>query len=67
MQTNVGVTDRIIRLLIATSLIAAALILPVGTAAIVLYIFAGIAALTAVFGFCPLYRLFGWSTNPAKR
>jgi hypothetical protein len=67
MQANVGATDRIIRLLIAASLIAAALILPVGTAAIVLYIFAGIAALTAVFGFCPLYRLFGWSTDHTKQ
>lgn len=67
MQVNVGVTDRIIRLLIAASLIATALILPVGTAAIALYILAGIAALTAIFRFCPLYRLFGWSTNRTKQ
>ncbi|MGV3658276.1 MAG: YgaP family membrane protein [Chitinophagaceae bacterium] len=63
MKKNMGMADRLIRLLIAavvfilffTDVIA-------GTWAYVLVALAAIFLLTSVVGFCPLYKLFGLDT-----
>ena len=34
---------------------------------IILLVVAGVMAVTAAVGFCPLYALFGFSTCPVKR
>lgn len=63
MTTNVGTTDRIIRLMLAA--ILAALILTgtvEGTLAWVCGVGAAAAVLTAVFRFCGLYTILGIST-----
>lgn len=63
MTTNVGTTDRIIRLLVAA--ILAALILTgtvEGTLAWVCGVGAAAAVVTAVFRFCGLYTILGIST-----
>lgn len=63
MTTNVGTTDRIIRLLAAA--ILAALILTgtvEGTLAWVCGVGAAAAMVTAVFRFCGLYTILGIST-----
>ena len=66
MQANVGTTDQVIRLILAAGLVAIALMLPVGTVSILLFVLAGVAALTAIIRFCPLYVLFGWNTCRKK-
>lgn len=68
MRTNIGATDRIIRLLIAgaigilyfTNVIS-------GTLAIVLGILAGVFVLTSFIGFCPLYLPLGINTCRNKK
>lgn len=63
MTTNVGTTDRIIRLMVAA--ILAALILAgtaEGTLAWVCGVGAAAAVVTAVFRFCGLYSILGIST-----
>lgn len=67
MTTNVGTTDRIIRVIAGAALIAFALgyIFPatgwnwIGWMGV-------IPILTAVFGTCPAYTMLGMSTCPAK-
>ncbi|HAF49015.1 MAG TPA: DUF2892 domain-containing protein [Anaerolineaceae bacterium] len=64
MKKNMGSTDKIIRLVLA-ALIAVLYITNViiGTWAIVLGILAVILLVTGLVGVCPLYKLFGISTN----
>lgn len=68
MKTNMGTVDRVARFLLAV-LVAVLYYMNVisGTVAIVLLVLAGIFLLTSFIGFCPLYRLFGISTNGAAR
>ncbi len=64
MRTNMGGTDRTLRLILAA--VAAVLIftrLLTGTAALVIGILAIIFAVTSVVGFCPLYVPLGVSTK----
>jgi hypothetical protein len=64
MRTNMGGTDRTLRLILAA--VAAVLIyarLLTGTAALVLGILAIVFAVTSVVGFCPLYVPLGISTR----
>ncbi len=68
MKKNMGIADRIIRLIVA-ALIAVLYfsgIVP-GTVGLVLVILAGVFTLTGIAGFCPLYILFGINTCPAKK
>ncbi len=71
MKTNMGLTDRIIRLLVA-AVIAGLYYSDVinGTAGVLLLVLAVIFVLTSFVGFCPLYSLFGIKTckrnTPAK-
>lgn len=65
MTRNMGTLDRMIRLIIA---IAIAFLYALGyiTATWAVWLFGIIAAVllvTSVIGFCPLYTLFGISTN----
>mgnify|MGYP006280184907 FL=1 len=67
MKKNVGTADQIIRVVIAA--IAAGLIIfkaLTGTWAIVVGIVGVVMLITAVTGFCGLYKVFGMSTCPAK-
>lgn len=64
MKTNMGTSDRIIRVIIA---VVVALLYFTGTVSgtlgIVLMVLAGIFVLTSLVSFCPLYLPFGLSTN----
>lgn len=64
MKINMGRWDRIIRMLIAL-LIVILLLVDVlnGTLAVILGIVAIIFFVTSIFGFCPLYVLFKFSTK----
>lgn len=68
MKKNMGKSDRIIRLLIA-AVIAVLYFTNIltGTLGIVLMVFAGIFTLTSLVGFCPLYKLVGLNSCPAKK
>ena len=68
MEKNLGALDKIIRLVIAA--IVAVLYFSgtiSGTLAIVLLIVSGIFVLTSLINFCPLYALFGLSSNGKKK
>jgi len=68
MKKNMGKTDKTIRLLIA-AVIVVLLFTKVltGTLGIILLILAVVFVITSLIGFCPLYALFGISTNPPKK
>ncbi|ATA72635.1 conserved exported hypothetical protein [Capnocytophaga canis] len=68
MRTNMGTTDRIIRLLIAVAIgILYFTNVISGTLAIVLGILAGVFVLTSFIGFCPLYLPLGINTCRNKK
>jgi hypothetical protein len=64
MKTNMAILDRILRVLLVALvavLFFTGVLSPV--AAIILGVLAVVFLLTAVVGFCPLYRLLGISTK----
>ena len=63
MKKNMGIIDRVIRVLIAIviAILYFAGILS-GVLAIVLLLLSGIFVLTSLFGICPLYMPFGLKT-----
>ena len=65
MGTNVGTPDRIVRIDGAILAVVGALN-TAGILSVVLWIVAAIMAITAVVGFCPLYRLVGVNTCKVK-
>ena len=68
MKKNIGSADRIIRILLAA--LAAFLYFTnvvTGTLGIVILVVGGILLLTSLAGTCPLYRLVGLNTCPAKK
>lgn len=68
MKNNVGLIDKIVRILVA--IIIAGMYFAnqiTGTAAIILLILAGVFILTSFMSFCPLYLLFGISTSKRER
>ena len=68
MKRNMGVADRIIRVLLAdvlAYLYFAGIV--TGTVGVILIILAGVFVLTSLIGFCPLYTLIGLNTCPAKK
>lgn len=70
MRTNESTADRLVRVVLAVAAVAVALALgATSVAGILLFVVAGILAVTAAIGFCPLYRVFGFSTCrvPARR
>ncbi len=65
MAKNVGLIDRVLRVLVGAGLIAAALLVDhpyawVGWIGV-------IPLLTGIVGFCPAYSLFGLRTCPLQR
>ncbi len=64
MKQNMGLIDKVLRILVAI-VIAALFFAKVisGVLAIVLLIVAGIFILTSLIGFCPLYKPFGMDTT----
>lgn len=67
MKLNMGMTDRIIRLIVV--LIIAGLYVTgqiSGIAAIILGIIAVVFLLTSIIGFCPAYFPFGISTRKSE-
>ena len=67
MTTNMGSTDKIIRILAAVVIAALYFTNTItGTLGIVLMVLAVVFLLTSLTGFCPLYKIFGISTCPTK-
>ena len=65
MKKNIGVTDKWIRIVAGLALLSMLLWVPGGLKWLGLI---GIIPLgTALLGFCPLYALFGISTNKAEK
>lgn len=63
MKSNVGVIDKIIRIVIALIFIVLYFNqLVTGSFGIVLLVLAGVFILTSIVGFCPLYLPFGINT-----
>jgi hypothetical protein len=60
---NMGAVDRMARVFVAEILLLVAFFWIGGSVAIVLYVIGIIFLVTAIFGFCPLYRLFGMSAK----
>ena len=62
MQGNVGTMDRVLRMIAGGGLVACALTGLIGP-----WGYLGVVPLlTGAFGFCPAYRLFGFSSCPRK-
>jgi len=67
MKTNMGSTDRIIRVLIAAVIGVLYITGTIsGTLGIVLLVLASVFVLTSLVSFCPLYAPFGIRTCPVK-
>lgn len=67
MKTNVGSTDKIIRIIAAVLFSVLFFTGTVtGTLGIVLLVLGGILLATSLISFCPLYTLFGMNTCPRK-
>jgi hypothetical protein len=67
MTTNMGTTDKIIRIAVAVAIAGLYLGNVIsGTFAIVGLAVVGIFVLTSLIGFCPLYAIFGLSTCKSK-
>lgn len=63
MKKNMGIADRLIRVLIAVALIVLFATNTIsGLLGVITLIFAGIFILTSLIGFCPLYTLFKANT-----
>ncbi|MCB0401322.1 MAG: DUF2892 domain-containing protein [Flavobacteriales bacterium] len=67
MKKNMGIADRVIRILIAAVIAVLYFtgIVP-GTLGIVLLVLAGVFVLTSLISFCPLYAPLGINTCPRK-
>lgn len=67
MKKNIGITDRILRVLVAV-IIAALYFTNVitGVTGIVLLALAAIFAVTSVLSFCPIYFALGMRTTPKE-
>jgi hypothetical protein len=64
MKKNMGVIDRVVRILIAVVVVVLFFTHVIsGILAIILLILAGIFVITSLIGFCPLYLLFSLSTR----
>ena len=68
MKTNVGSTDKLIRIILAIVLGTLYLTNTVsGVVGIIVLVFAVILIATSVISFCPIYPLFGINTFPTKK
>jgi len=63
MKRNVGKIDKVIRIILAVALVAAAFAIPLeGVLQYVFIAFGAIFLITAFVGFCPLYAIPGCNT-----
>ena len=68
MKNNMGLTDRIVRVIIAAIIgILYFSGMLSGTLGIVLMVVAAVFVLTSLLGFCPLYSPFGLNTCAFKK
>jgi hypothetical protein len=68
MKTNMGNTDKIIRILLAVVFVTLFTTKVItGALALVLIVLGGIFLATSLISFCPLYRVFGWNTCAVKK
>jgi hypothetical protein len=67
MKKNVGSTDKIIRYVIAVVALYFAYRGVESPWNYILYLVAGIMVVTAITGSCPLFSVFGISTNKSKK
>jgi hypothetical protein len=64
MKKNVGMIDKVIRILIAVVLVVLFFTHVItGTIGIILLVLSGVFVLTSLISFCPLYLPFGLRTN----
>ena len=64
---NVGSTDKIIRIIVGILLLAAGFLVAMGLALKIIFIAVGLINLvTAITGFCLLYKPFGINTHKMK-
>ena len=64
MKKNMGLIDKVIRILVAVVVIALYFTHVIsGVPGIILLILAGVFVLTSLLGFCPLYLPFGFNTG----
>ena len=67
MTSNVGTTDRVIRIVLGILLIGLGLgHIVTGGLAIAAYVVGGVALVTAVIRYCPAWSVFGINTCPLK-
>lgn len=62
MTQNVGEIDRLVRAVVGVILILAGFSVGEGVWQITLYVLGGLLVVTAVTGYCLIYKLFGIST-----
>ncbi|MDP4151426.1 MAG: DUF2892 domain-containing protein [Bacteroidota bacterium] len=69
MKRNVGVADRIIRMILALILIALVYfgVITAVWSVTVAWILAAVFVFTSIAGSCPLYSLFGISSCPPRK
>lgn len=68
MKPNMGNIDKIIRIIIAVTIVALFLTHVIsGTLGIILLVLAGIFVLTSFISFCPMYLPFGISTRKKEK
>ena len=63
---NVGTIDRVLRIVLGLALLAG-FFLNADASLRWLYLIGIVPLLTGLFGTCPLYRVFGFSTCPVSR
>jgi hypothetical protein len=67
MKKNLGITDRVLRVLVVVIIVLLYFLHKInGTVAVIGLIIAGFIFITSLTGFSPLYRIFGWSSNKKK-
>ena len=68
MEKNMGLSDRIIRVILSAIFVTLYLTNVItGTIGIVLIVLSVVFLLTSFISFCPIYKVFGWSTSRKKK
>lgn len=67
MKKNIGMVDKTVRLALAALAVVLYFLGAVkGTLALVVLIIAIVLVVTSLVNFCPIWALFGWSTDKKK-
>lgn len=67
MKANEGTVDRVLRLVLGVALLAVALFVLDGAAAVVVGVVAFVPIITGAVGYCPLYAVARIRTNGSDR